>query len=228
MRWALLLVEGVCVVVTAACLRPLVMPKESPRLELNGVRQVCHPDFQRIDAVLKQRAPGWGMLLRSHVAEAIAEESERAGFDPLLVLAVISVESDFQEHAVSEVGARGLMQVLPTTRDFLAEHEGLKLSASEIEADPSLNVRLGVRYLKLLRDQFRGNLNLALMAYNAGPTRVFFALKDHSTEAFQGYVSAVRGRFTMFKVASGEPDDWALAAREPWTETQKSSGLQGE
>lgn len=205
--------------VTGLSLRPVLFPKESPRLEVTGVRQVRHPDFQRIDAVLKARAPGWGMLLRSHVAEAIAEESERAGFDPLLVLAIISVESDFQEYAVSMVGAKGLMQVRPTTLFFVAEREGLKLSASEIEGDPSLNVRLGVRYLKSMRDQFRGNLDVALMAYNAGPTRVFLSIKERNLEPFQGYVSAVRGRYTMLKVASGEPDDWALASREPWAES---------
>jgi soluble lytic murein transglycosylase-like protein len=219
LRWALPALEIVCLAVTGLSLGPALFPKESPRLEVSGVRQVRHPDFQRIDAALKARAPGWGMLLRSHVAEAIAEESERAGFDPLLVLAIISVESEFQEAAVSIVGAKGLMQVRPTTLFSVAEREGLRLSASEIEADPSLNVRLGVRYLKSMRDQFRGNLDLALMAYNAGPTRVFLSIKERSLEPFLGYVSAVRGRYTMLKVASGEPDDWALASREPWAES---------
>lgn len=220
MRWVLPTLEVACLVATGLSLRPALFPKESPRLEVTGVRQVRHPDFRRIDEVLQARAPGWGMLLRSHVAEAIAEESERAGFDPLLILAIISVESDFQEHAISVVGAKGLMQVRPTTLFYVAERDGLRLSAEEIEADPSLNVRLGVRYLKSMRDQFRGNLDVALMAYNAGPTRVFMAMRERNVEAFQSYVRAVKGRFTMLKVATGEPDDWALASREPWTETQ--------
>lgn len=218
MRWALPALELASLVVTGLTLSPVVFPRESPRLEVTGVRSVRHRDFHRIDQVLQARAPGWGMLLRSHVAEAIAEESERAGFDPLLVLAVISVESDFQEHAVSVVGAKGLMQVRPTTLFFVAEREGLRLSPTEIEGDPSLNVRLGVRYLKSMRDQFRGNLDLALMAYNAGPTRLFLSLKERNLEPFQGYVRAVRAHFAMLKVASGEPADWALAARDPWLE----------
>jgi soluble lytic murein transglycosylase-like protein len=178
-----------------------------------GVQEVRHADFERIDAVLRKRAPGWGLRLRTQVAQAIAEESQAAGLDPLLVLALITVESEFQEEATSVVGAKGLMQVRPSTLYFMAEKEGLKLSRSELDADPSLNVRLGVRYLKVMKDQFKGNLELALMAYNAGPNRLAQALKARNTEAYQGYVRAVRRNFTMLKVSNGEPADWTLASR---------------
>jgi hypothetical protein len=205
-----------CLAVTAWHVAPAFASRDlSPRLGVPQVREVRHPDFERIDAVLRARAPGWGVLLRSHVAEAIAEESDRAGFDPLLVLAVISVESEFQEGAISQVGAKGLMQVRPTTLFYVAEREGLRLSAREIESDPSLNVRLGVRYLKSMCDQFGGNLDLALMAYNAGPTRVFgLAQQRGALEPLQGYPRAVRTRFAMLKLAHGEQGDWALASRE--------------
>jgi soluble lytic murein transglycosylase-like protein len=211
-----------CLAVTAWHVAPAFAAREtSPRLEVVGVRELRHPDFERIDAVLRARAPGWGVLLRSHVAEAIAEESERAGFDPLLVLAIISVESEFQEAAVSIVGAKGLMQVRPTTLFFVAEREGLRLSPREIESDPSLNVRLGVRYLKSMCEQFRGNLDVALMAYNAGPTRIFGAVRERNLEPFQNYVRAVRTRYSMLKLQHGEPGDWALASRERAIETAR-------
>jgi soluble lytic murein transglycosylase-like protein len=205
-----------CLAVTAWQVAPAFAARDlTPRLGVPEVREVRHPDFDRIDAVLRARAPGWGVLLRSHVAEAIAEEADRAGFDPLLVLAVISVESEFQEGAISTVGAKGLMQVRPTTLYYVAEREGLRLSAKEIEADPSLNVRLGVRYLKSMCDQFGGNLDLALMAYNAGPTRIYGAARERGAlEQFQGYPRAVRTRFAMLKLAHGEQGDWALASRE--------------
>jgi soluble lytic murein transglycosylase-like protein len=206
---------ALCLGVTAFSLVPLLRaPEVSVRLE-GGVREVRHPDFERIDAVLATRAPGWGLTLRAHVAQAIAEEAQAAGFDPLLVLAIISVESEFREAAVSWVGARGLMQVRPTTLLFVAEKEGIKLSQKEIEADPSLNVRLGVRYLKSLRELFRGNLDLALMAYNAGPTRVYASARERNLEPFRGYVAAVRRQFASFKLEHGEPNDWTLASREP-------------
>ena len=165
MRWALPALEIVCLAVTGLSLGPALFPKESPRLEVSGVRQVRHPDFQRIDA-----------------------------------LAIISVESEFQEAAVSIVGAKGLMQVRPTTLFSVAEREGLRLSASEIEADPSLNVRLGVRYLKSMRDQFRGNLDLALMAYNAGPTRVFLSIK----ETFEGFARKLNVDVTALKLPTAQ------------------------
>jgi soluble lytic murein transglycosylase-like protein len=213
-KWVLPAVAVAALGVIAWSLRPLLAdPEPVALLEVEGVREVRHPDFDRIDAVLATRAPGWGLELRSHVAQAIAEESERAGFDPLLVLAVITVESEFHPAAVSVVGARGLMQVRPTTLYFVAEREGLKLSHPEIDADPSLNVRLGVRYLKSLREQFRGNLDLALMGYNAGPTRVYLSARERALEPYQSYVRAVRREFSLLKLENGEANDWTLASR---------------
>jgi soluble lytic murein transglycosylase-like protein len=203
----------VSVTVTAVALQPLFAPPPPAALEPVGVQAVRHPDFDRIDAVLKQRAPGWGLSLRTHVAQAIAEEAEAAGLDPMLVLALITVESEFQQQAESVVGAKGLMQIRPTTLYFVAEKEGLKLSRAELDADPSLNVRLGVRYLKTLKDQFRGNLDLALMAYNCGPNRLAQALKARNVEAYQGYVRAVRRNFALLKAAHGESGDWTFASR---------------
>jgi soluble lytic murein transglycosylase-like protein len=106
------------------------------------------------------------------------------------------------------------MQVRPTTLLFVAEKEGIKLSQREIEADPSLNVRLGVRYLKSMREFFHGNLDLALMAYNAGPTRVCVAMRERNLEQFHGYPHAVKMQFSALKLEHGEPNDWTLASRE--------------
>lgn len=213
MRWALPALAIASLAVTAWQLVPLLEPPAPATLQPVGVQAVRHPDFERIDAVLRQRAPGWGLGLRTHVAQAIAEEAEAAGLDPLLVLAVITVESEFQQQAVSVVGAKGLMQVRPSTLYFVAEKQGLKLSRAELDADPSLNVRLGVRYLSAMKAQFKGNLDLALMAYNAGPNRLNQALKARNTEAYQGYVRAVRRHFASLKRSHGEPGDWTLASR---------------
>jgi len=78
-----------------------------------------------------------------------------------LLTAVAEVESRFQPTATSSAGAHGLLQVMPTTA---AE---LNLSAD----DPTTNVLAGARYLKRLLDRF-GSTDLALSAYNAGPTAV--------------------------------------------------------
>lgn len=194
-------------------LKPLAEPPVATRVQVEGVRTVRHPDFARIEATLLQRAPGWGIELRQHVAEAIAEESDKAGLDPMLVMALIQVESEFQQHATSVVGARGLMQVRPTTLAWVAKREGVKLSQKELEADPALNVRLGVRYLKYLKELFRGRLDFALMAYNAGPNRLIGSLKTNNTELWHNYVRAVRREYAVLKRAHGEPGDWTMASR---------------
>ncbi len=177
------------------------------------VAAVLPPDFPTLDEVLARRAPGLGLTLRQQLAVAIAEESRRAGYDPLLVMAVIDVESDFLDQSVSPAGARGLMQIMPATLYFLAEREGLRLSREEVEADPALRVRLGIRYLRSLQVRFGGDLDLALMAYNAGPTRIAEAQKEHALEPFRGYPRLVRHDFRAFREGEGLHGEWALALR---------------
>ena len=80
-----------------------------------------------------------------------------------LVQAVIKVESDYNPSAVSSKGALGMMQLIPTTAELLKVSDPL---------DPEQNIRGGSHYLRMMLDQFNGNLDLALAAYNAGPTAV--------------------------------------------------------
>ncbi len=174
---------------------------------------VVDPEVERIDAVLVRRAPELGATLRGQLAAAIAGEARRAGFDPLLIVAMIDVESDFEGDAVSAKGARGLMQIRPSTLQFLAETEGLRLSSDEVSRDAALQVRLGIRYLKRLHGQF-GDLDLALMAYNAGPARIREALREDGLEGFRRYARLVQRDYMRFRGAMGLAGDWAVAARE--------------
>nr|WP_216612843.1 lytic transglycosylase domain-containing protein [Myxococcus xanthus] len=176
--------------------------------------EVVSPEASLIDAVLARRAPDLGLTLRRQLIQAIAEEAGRLAYDPLLILAIIDVESDFTEDAVSVKGARGLMQIKPSTLHFLAEKEGLRLSREEVTADTALCVRLGIRYLRSLQERFGGDLDLALMAYNAGPTRIRNAIKQGELERFRRYPRAVRRDFRRFREGHGLGGDWALAQRE--------------
>lgn len=105
---------------------------------------------------------------RAPVAAAIVRESERQGLDPRLVVAVIHAESAFRPRAVSRVGARGLMQIMPSTGRWLLERQGRRLAHSAHLFEPELNVELGTAYLGQLVRRF-GTLERALVAYNAGP-----------------------------------------------------------
>jgi soluble lytic murein transglycosylase-like protein len=94
-------------------------------------------------------------------AELIETVSLKHGVDPALVHAVVQVESNYQPRAVSGMGARGLMQVLPSTAaDFGVRNL----------FDPQANLEAGVQYLKFLLTRF--NLSQAIAAYNAGPAVV--------------------------------------------------------
>ncbi|MDQ7032035.1 MAG: transglycosylase SLT domain-containing protein [Desulfonauticus sp.] len=88
--------------------------------------------------------------------------SRKYDLDPALVKAVIKVESNFEVEAVSPAGAKGLMQIMPTTQ------KDLNL---ETPFDPEANIEAGIKYLRLLLDKFH-SLPLALAAYNAGPANV--------------------------------------------------------
>ena len=110
------------------------------------------------------------------VALAIQAESRRAHFSPDLVLAVIEVESGGNAFARSRAGALGLMQLLPATGRAEARRHGLHWRGPETLYDPVANVRLGVRYLERLIERF-GSVELALAAYNWGPTEIAARLK---------------------------------------------------
>jgi soluble lytic murein transglycosylase len=88
------------------------------------------------------------------------------------VYAVARQESEFARQAASGMGARGLMQVMPSTAQDAARRAGVPFSAARLIADPAFNVQLGAAYLgQMVADQ-RGSIPLALAAYNAGAGRV--------------------------------------------------------
>jgi hypothetical protein len=123
----------------------------------------------RLEDHLFARMPGLDPALHEDLARAILDEAEAARVDPLLVLAVIEVESGYDPSAISPAGALGLMQLLPGT--LQREAEALGTSASD-PRDPVANVRAGIRYLRRCVDSYPDQ-DLALMAYNAGPNRLY-------------------------------------------------------
>lgn len=105
------------------------------------------------------------------LAQTIVSESRRRNLDPALVLAVMQVESRYNNFALSPVGAMGLMQVMPRTGEETAARYGIPWYGPQSLFDPILNVRIGVAYLKQLSDRYE-TLPTALAAYNWGPSRI--------------------------------------------------------
>lgn len=103
--------------------------------------------------------------------DAITEAAARHGVDPGLLAIVVWAESRGRADARSPLGARGLMQLMPTTAAEIAEHRGLSDHAPRRLDEPAYNLDLGAWYLARQLDHY-GQLPVALAAYNAGPGRV--------------------------------------------------------
>jgi soluble lytic murein transglycosylase len=96
-----------------------------------------------------------------------------------LLFAIMRQESAFERDAVSRVGARGLMQLMPATASFIANKMQLPFSADRLTADGIYNVLIGRAYLETLIEDFGGSYALAIASYNAGPTRVRQWIHDY-------------------------------------------------
>ncbi|MBI3329770.1 MAG: tetratricopeptide repeat protein [Nitrospinae bacterium] len=100
------------------------------------------------------------------------EDSVLDGLDPRFVGALIVAESDWNPRAFSGVGARGLMQLMPDTGRRLAQDLGISLTSEDQLFNPSLNLRLGIAYVRALLQRFDRQLPLAIASYNAGEQEV--------------------------------------------------------
>ncbi len=118
--------------------------------------EVPHPDPAPADDAAGPRDTS--ILQSTPYGEIISALSEAHGVDPLLVRALIQVESNYQPRARSSKGAMGLMQIMPATaREYRVRNP----------YDPKTNIEVGVKRLKDLLDRL-GAVDLALAAYNAG------------------------------------------------------------
>src|ERR1051325_5180359 len=113
------------------------------------------------------------------------QAAARHGLDPRLVDAVSQQESGYNPSARSSAGATGLMQLMPDTAKQLGVDP----------TDPAQNIEGGTRYLKQLHDQFGGDTDLALAAYNAGPGNVQKAgNKIPNIPETQNYVQSIKAK----------------------------------
>ncbi len=112
----------------------------------------------RMSDRLRKQKPDWHM--RKEFLQTVWYESQRAGLDPTLVLGLIQVESNFRKFAVSSVGARGYMQVMPFWTRLLADGDASTLFHMQT------NLRFGCVILRHYLDREQGDMFLALGRYN--------------------------------------------------------------
>jgi soluble lytic murein transglycosylase-like protein len=125
---------------------------------------------------LKKKKPDWEV--RKEFLQTVWYESKRAGLDVSLVLGLIQVESGFKKYAISSVGARGYMQVMPFWTRALGDGDASKLFHMQT------NLRFGCVILRHYLEREKGDLFLALGRYNGSrgkapyPEAVFASQKQ--------------------------------------------------
>ncbi len=122
--------------------------------------------------------------------DVISEAAKRHGLSSSLIKALIHAESYFNPRAVSKKGAMGLMQIMP---------ENLPGLNIDDPFDPWENIMGGATYLKSMLERFRGDLTLALAAYNAGPTAVERYNDIPPYPETRNYVQKVMKLFRLYK-----------------------------
>lgn len=126
---------------------------------------------------------GIATLLKNYIYpykydEYISKYSDEYEIDPYLVLAVMKTESNFNKEAVSKKNAKGLMQIMDETGEWVAKEIGINYFMPSMLFDPELNIRMGCWYIKNLEKEFDDNLELILAAYNGGSGNVNKWLND--------------------------------------------------
>jgi soluble lytic murein transglycosylase len=103
--------------------------------------------------------------------DVIRQQAAEKNLDPSLIAGVIYVESRFRDQT-SHAGAKGLMQLMPATADYIARKSGGTRFVQGDLANPQINISYGAWYLRYLLQHYHGNVALALAAYNAGEGKV--------------------------------------------------------
>jgi soluble lytic murein transglycosylase-like protein len=155
-----------------------------------GIPPQPDPDVVKVTQVLSDRAPLIGNWQR--YAEVIVQECREAKLEPMLVLAVMDVESNFNPDAVSSTGDHGIMQLQPATFILIMGHPRYGDRIEDIQA--------GIRYLGVMKRSFRRQA-LFLVAYNAGPGTVLTYLRadDDIPERYFRYPTAVQQHYKRLK-----------------------------
>jgi soluble lytic murein transglycosylase len=159
----------------------------------------------------------WKVLFPQPYWSDLAADSQKNSLDPYLVASLIRQESEFNAGVVSHANAWGLMQLLPSVGKSMAKKEGLKGFNTNQLLNPTVNLQLGTRNLRLVLDRFGGQQEYALAAYNAGdvPVRQWMSAGNYQDIAefvesipyteTREYVQAILRNREIYRALYGTP-----------------------
>ncbi len=139
------------------------------------------------------------------IANTVYEEALEYDGDYRLILAVIKVESNFRNEAVSKMGARGLLQIKPSLARHISKDTGIAVKETKTLHEPEKNIKIGVNYISALIEKFE-NLNTALHAYNVGSDRIKHKVsRDYSPNT--PFTRKVLHEYNQICLVLPEPDE---------------------
>jgi len=133
----------------------------------------------------------WESLYPLYYEDMIRERALEYEIDPLLVLAMIREESRFNSWDESVAGARGLMQIIFSTGEWIAQKINLEEFNDEMLFDPEINIDLGCWYIYYLEERFSNDSILVISGYNAGPGTTSKWLKQYDRSDLDNFVENV-------------------------------------
>jgi hypothetical protein len=151
----------------------------------------------------------------SDVDNFIVESGKRNSVDPLLLYSIMHQESSFKTRAMSNKGARGLMQLMPPT--------AVRFGVTNIW-DPKQNIEGGARYMRFLLELFDGDVTLALAGYNAGEGAVMkYGKRVPPYSETQEYVRRIGRRYSLIRDPEAAANATQLSKEELAAAKQKES-----
>ncbi|MBV5261649.1 tetratricopeptide repeat protein [Synechococcus moorigangaii CMS01] len=134
-----------------------------------GLSQRDEPGDRQAWLALRDNETYWHALFPFPYAEPIQRWAAENDLNPLLVVSLMRQESRFERNIESPVGAKGLMQVMPSTAEWIAQQTTGNTYALD---EPEDNIKLGTWYLRYTHQEYDDNSMLAIASYNAGPGNV--------------------------------------------------------
>jgi soluble lytic murein transglycosylase len=135
--------------------------------------------------------PYWEALFPRPFWTDLRRHASENGLDAYLVASLIRQESEFNPSVISHANAWGLMQVLPGTGKLVAKQLKIRRFNQEQLLVPPVNLQIGTRYFRAMVDQFGGQVEYALAAYNAGSDRVDAWRADGKYRDVQEFVESI-------------------------------------